>query len=144
MAQSDRLTPVRRVAESRERDAANAYGTAQRALRDQETKLEQLRQFHQEYQGRFDSACRAGLSVGELREYQAFLARLQQAVAQQKAAVETSRQAHAKTRQHWQARHVRTQAIGKAIDRFRREELHDQERREQKETDEHTQHEQQI
>jgi len=125
MAPSDRLKPVRRVAESRERDAAKAYGDARRALRDQQTKLEQLRRFHQEYQGRFDAACRGGLSVGELQEYLAFLARLQQAVAQQEAVVETSRQAHTEKRQQWQARHLRTQAVGKAIERFRKEETHD-------------------
>lgn len=139
MAPSERLKPVRGIAERRERTAAQAYTNAQRALQSQQDKLEQLRQFQQEYQGQFDAACRGGLSVGELQEYRAFLARLQQAVSQQETAVETSHQAHLDTQRRWQAQHVRTQAIGKAIERLRSEESQDQERREQKESDEYAQ-----
>jgi flagellar protein FliJ len=136
MAPSDRLKPVRRVAETRERDAARVLGEAQRQLQDQQAKLEQLLAFQQEYQGRFDTACRGGISAGQLQEYLSFLGRLQQAVAQQEQAVEKSRQASMERRRHWQAKHTRTQAIGKVMARLQEGEQQDQERREQKDTDE--------
>ena len=137
MAPSDRLKPVHDVAERREQSAAKLFGEARRILKDQEDRLEQLLMFRQEYQERFDADMRGGISATRLQEYQAFLAKLEQAIGQQRAAVEMSRRESQEKKQHWQQKHVRTQAIGKAIDRFRKEEVHHRERVEQKETDEY-------
>jgi flagellar FliJ protein len=136
MAPSDRLKPVRRIAENRERDAAKRLGDAQRILQDQESKLEQLRLFQKEYQQRFEEAARNGMSAAKLRDYQMFMAKLQQAVVQQESVVEASRHHRGLQKARWQEKFTRTQAIGKVIERHRQEELKDQERKDQKETDE--------
>lgn len=140
MVPSDRLKPVRRVAQSRERDAAKLLGDAQRILQDQESRLEQLRLFQREYRERFETASRTGMSITQLQEYQAFMLKLQRGIEQQEGIVETSRQDRSLKKQHWQKKFTRTQAIGKVIDRFRQEEHKDRERKEQKENDEHARH----
>lgn len=140
MAPSDRLKPVQDVAERREQSAAKLFGDAQRLLKDHESRLEQLHLFQREYRERFDSDLRGGLSAIRLQEYQAFMAKLDQAIQQQQAAVELGRQESRQKKQHWQQKHTRTQAIGKAMDRFAREENQARERLEQKESDEFSLH----
>ncbi len=136
MVPSDRLKPVRRVAENREREAARSFSDAQRRLKEQEDKLQQLRLFEREYQERFESASRGGMSASQLQEYQSFMAKLQITIRQQEVAVEQSRRENGSRKLHWQEKHTRTQAIGKAMERFRREEHQANERKEQKESDE--------
>jgi flagellar FliJ protein len=137
MAPSDRLKPVHNVAERREQTAAKLFGDAQRILKDQESRLEQLLMFQTEYRERFDADMRGGMSATRLQEYQVFMAQLDKAIKQQEAAVEMSRRESNRKKKHWHEKHVRTQAIGKVIDRFRKEENHQQERVEQKESDEY-------
>ena len=137
MAPSDRLKPVHDVAEKREQSAARLFGDAKRILKDQESRLEQLLLFQTEYRERFDADLRGGMSANRLQEYQIFMAKLDRAIKQQEAAVEFSRHESKQKKQHWKEKHVRTQAIGKAMDRFRKEERHEQERIEQKENDEY-------
>ncbi len=137
MVPSDRLKPVHEVAEKREQSAARLFGEARRILKDQESRLDQLLMFREEYRERFDADLRGGMSASRLQEYQVFMAKLDQAIKQQQGAVELSRRESQLKKRHWQKKHVRTQAIGKAIDRFRKEELNQQERIEQKENDEY-------
>jgi flagellar FliJ protein len=136
MAPSDRLKPVKRVAENRERNAARVLGDAQRVVRENETKLGQLRLFQSEYQARFRAACREGISGPQIQEYQTFLAKLAGAIAEQERTLEMSRRQSAKQKQTWQEKHTRAQAIGKAIERFRKKEVQSSERRAQQESDE--------
>ena len=136
MAPSDRLKPVRRIAENRERDAAKRLGDAQRILQDQESKLEQLRLFQKEYQQRFEAAARSGMSGTKLQDYQAFMGKLQQAIGQQESVVEASRQHRGLQKAEWQEKFTRTQAISKVIERHRKEEIQNQERKDQKDSDE--------
>jgi len=138
MAPSDRLKPVRRVAQNREQAAAKLLGDARRIVQEQESKLEQLLFFQQEYQQRFETACRTGISAGQLQDFQAFLAKLRKAIDQQRCAVEESRRDSSERKQAWQQKHTRTQAISKAIERFRKDELRAREKKEQKDSDEHS------
>lgn len=137
MSPSERLKPVRRVAEDRERAAARGLGDAQRDLKDQQTKLEQLLLFQQEYQQRFDAAARGGMGAQQLRDYQGFMAQLQQAIERQRDVVRASLRERTLKHSQWQQRHTRTEAIGKAMERYQRAELQAEERIEQKVSDEY-------
>jgi len=136
MASSDRMKPVRRVAENRERKAAKSFGDAQQRMQEQEGKLQQLRVFELEYQKRFEDTSRCGMSSSQLQEYQSFIAKLQITIKQQEMMVEQSRRESGSKKLHWQQKYTRTQAIGKVMDRFSREEHLARERKEQKESDE--------
>lgn len=135
MAPSKRFKPVLRVAESRERRAAHQFGDSQRAAQEQEAKLDELRGYHQEYLERFNSAARSGISIGQLREYQAFLAKLELAIQQQESVVQESHNVCSVRKEEWQDKYIRTQALDKVVQRCETDERRTKETREQKESD---------
>jgi flagellar FliJ protein len=136
MVPSQRFKPVLRIAESRERKAAHQLGDSQRNVQEQEAKLEELRRYHKEYLERFDSAARVGISAAQLREYQAFLAKLEMAIKEQESVVQQSQHVCTTHREEWQQKYIRTQALDKVVQRCKTEERNTQEKREQKEIDE--------
>jgi flagellar protein FliJ len=137
MSPSKRLKPVQQVAESRERNAARTMGQARKHLAQEEAKLLQLRQYHQEYLDRFKLASSQGISVTQLQEYRAFLAKLDDAIRQQEKIVATSETNHSNQKDNWKQKHTRTQALGKVVERYRKEERKDEDLKEQKANDEH-------
>lgn len=139
MASSKRFKPVKRVAESREQKAAHALSSSQRTARDQQARLEELKRYHKEYLDRFQDAARAGISVAQLQEYRAFLRKLQLAIGEQEKIVRESQQDCSTRKALWQEKHQRTQALGKALDKFRNAENKASDSREQKELDERNQ-----
>ena len=56
MSPSKRLRPVQRVAESKEQKAARYMGLSRKTLQAEEIKLNQLKQYHQEYLQKYDDA----------------------------------------------------------------------------------------
>lgn len=139
MAPSKRFRPVLRIAESRERTAAHELGSSQRHMQEQEAKLEELRCYHQEYLERFDVAARSGITAAQLREYQAFISKLEHAVREQEAAVHASGTDCTARQAVWQQKRVRSKVLDKVVRRFETEERRAQENREQKESDDRNQ-----
>jgi len=139
VVQSKRLKPVHRVAESREQTAAREMGDSQRYVHAQEDRLEELRRYHTEYLERFHSAAKQGMSAMQLQEYRAFLAKLERAIREQESIITDGRNVHQLNKDNWQQKHVRTQALGKVIDRYKQSENHAQDQREQKEADDRSQ-----
>ncbi len=137
MSPSKRLKPVQKVAASRERNAARTMGQARQHLAQEEAKLLQLKLYHQEYLERFNAVAAQGMSVTQLQEYRAFLAKLDAAIKQQEKVVAASMANHTTQKDNWKQKHTRTQALGKVVERYRREELKAENRSEQKENDEH-------
>jgi flagellar FliJ protein len=82
-----------------------------------------------------------GMSATQLQEYRAFLAKLDEAITQQQEVVAASSVNHQSTRNFWQQKHSRTQALNKAVDRFREQEKKSADRHEQKENDDLSQRE---
>ena len=136
MSPSKRLKPVQRIAETREQKAARHMGQARKTLQEEETKLSQLQQYHQEYLMRFASAAKKGISAPQLQEYRRFLEKLDETVRQQQAVVAARQADHATTRDSWRQKRTRTQALNKVVDRYRKQELKTADRNEQKESDE--------
>ncbi len=140
MSPSKRLKPVQRVAESKEQKAARNMGHSRKALNAEEVKLNQLKQYHQEYLQRFEAAARKGISAKQLQEYRAFLNKLDDTVRQQEQVVAASRLDHSSNQSEWRKKHTRTQALNKAVTRFQQQEKAKAERNEQQESDERNQH----
>ena len=139
MAPSKRFKPVLRVAESRERNAAHQFGNSQRNMQEQEAKLEELRRYHQEYLDRFNVAARSGMTAAQLREYQAFIAKLELAICEQETVVQASDTDCSTKQAEWQQKHVRSKVLDKVVQRCEAEERRTQESREQMETDDRNQ-----
>jgi flagellar FliJ protein len=139
MVPSKRFEPVKRIAESREQKAARDLGNSQRRAKEQEAKLAELKQYHDEYLRRFQDASRNGISIPQLQEYRTFIGKLERAISEQQKIVERSRHECGKYRDAWQQRHVRTQALDKVMDRLQSAERRRQDDREQKEQDDRSQ-----
>ena len=136
MSPSKRLEPIRRFAENNQRTAARELGKSQRELNLQQQKLEELRNYHRQYMAQYEAAGRQGLNSAQLQEYQAFLAKLTTAIKQQEAVVEASRSDRVRKQAVWQQKYSRTNALDKAVDRFKKREHKEREAREQKDSDE--------
>ena len=85
---------------------------------------------------RFQEASAQGMSVGQLQEYRAFLGKLDDAIEQQEKVVAASVATHSTHRNDWKQKRTRTQALGKVVERYRKEEVKLADRNEQKENDE--------
>jgi flagellar FliJ protein len=140
MVPSKRLKPVQRVAETRERTAAKELGDSRRHMRAQEERLDELHRYHREYLERFHVSAQSGMTATQLQEYRAFLTKLERAIREQESVVAESRNQCSQHQENWQQKHVRTQALGKVMERYQREERKQEDVREQKESDERSQH----
>lgn len=140
MSSSTRLKPVKRLAETRERDAAREFGDAQRLLQAENDKLEQLKEYHREYVGRFHEAARNGISATRMMEFRSFISRLEQAINQQEDQLDKARNNNSRARAEWQQKQSRSKAIGKAVERHQTRERQATDKKEQAEQDERNQH----
>ena len=136
MNSSERFKPVLKVAENREASAARKFGLSQKQQHEEESKLDSLRQYHAEYLARFQQSASAGISAGQLREYQAFLSNLEVAITEQEEIVRQSKLTSSQHKQEWTEKHIRTQSMDKAMGRMVADEQKQQEALEQKMTDE--------
>lgn len=118
-------------------DAARQLGQLLSSEQEGAQKLAMLTQYRDEYQRGFQEAARQGLEQAQWANYQAFLARLDQAVAQQQSALEQSKQRTSDGQKVWLAQRNKSKAFDTLSQRHRSESLKAEARAEQKFTDEH-------
>ncbi|MCC7464332.1 MAG: flagellar export protein FliJ [Gammaproteobacteria bacterium] len=134
-----RLEPVDRLVRGVERDCARRLAGAQQRLVDAGQRLAELERYREEYQQSFRARARSGLPARGLREFQVFIARLDEAIAQQRTLRQQLHAEHAREHSQWQHAAVRSSAVGKVIERARSEERQVEDRRAQRELDERAQ-----
>lgn len=135
MTRSKRMQPVVEVSVNREREAARRLGELQQREQAAEQRLQELIHYREEYTRQF--AAGGSLGTARLQDYRIFLGRLNQAVEQQQVLVERAKQDCAAQRARWMELQTRVQALDKVVSRYRDSERGDQDRREQKESDQH-------
>ena len=140
MTKSQRLKPVIRVSESKERGEAVLLGQSLEALRGQERRLDELRAYLDEYRRLFNEEGVKGLGVRRLHSYRGFIVRLTQAVDYQHRRVEEARQEYERQKRAWQAARIRCQALDKVATKHLQTERRDRDRREQREADDRNPH----
>ena len=134
MKRSKRFEPIRDMASTSATDLSRAMGEAGRRAADLERQLEQLKTYRDEYvknsiqdDGTMDAV--------KLQNYRSFLGRLGDAIRQQLTLLDHARAEFENRRLEWSAKRIEAESLGRAIDRFRSEELRDAERREQRDGD---------
>ncbi len=140
MTRSERLNPVFRLASDKEQAAAKEFGTSQAQWQQKRDRLSELEQYREEYRRKLHEATAAGIDAGTLREYRAFLVRLDKAIDQQTRVVGAASQEVERKRQGWIDHRAHSKSIGNLIDKCRDAESQAEARREQKESDERAQH----
>lgn len=139
MPRSNRLQPVHTVVEDNERRIARKFAQAEHRVAEARAKQGELERYHAEYASGFQQRASGGIGAAGLRDYQAFLARLNEAVKQQKAIVQRTEADRELVRQEWLRAAQRTKAVAHVMEKWLAEERRELERREQNETDERAQ-----
>ena|SRR5579862_5545336 len=139
MKRAQRLQIVQRVVDDQERCRAEALAGSERRLSESEAKLQELEGYHASYLRDFTLRAESGMDGVMVRDYQAFLARLEEALRQQHLVVVRARAQRDGEWQTWQGAAQRAEAVGQMLKRFQTEEERALDRHEQHESDERSQ-----
>ena len=130
------LQPVLELMQSRADEATRQLARLIAAEQDAKAKLELLLQYREEYARRFQTAGQSGLSPLAWKNFQDFLARLDEAIEQQGRVVANSSNNTAAGQRHWQQQRIKLKAIDTLSVRHDRLEQALEAKREQKLSDE--------
>ncbi len=135
MRSSRRLQPVADIAKHSERHAARRHGDSLREHQEQQRQLDELIKYRDQYMDRFKQAGASGLSIVQMRDYQLFITRLDQAIAQQQQLVSTGEQQCQQSQANWIDKRGKSEMINKVVENRALTEQQRLDRREQKELD---------
>jgi flagellar protein FliJ len=136
---SKRLEPVGALADEVERGCAAEVASVQGRLADAERRCVELKRYLREYQDMFRRRAAASMGVTGMRDYQTFIARLGEAVRQQDGVIAQLQADCECARARWLEAAARKSAVRRVIANVRSEDQKLEERRSQKESDEHAQ-----
>jgi flagellar protein FliJ len=139
MKRAQRLEPVQHIVDDAQRRLALSVAAFERRVLEGTAKLDELQRYKAEYEQQFSQRAGRGIGVTDLRDYQAFLARLSEAIKQQQALVNRARIEHQAERLKWQEALKRAKALGHVVDQWQAEERRVSEQRDQRESDERAQ-----
>lgn len=130
------LQSILELMQERTDTAARQLARLIAAENDSRSRLEMLQQYRNEYVAKFTEAASAGLSPYEWANYQAFLGRLDEAVAQQTTFFENSQQHTLLGQNHWKAQRMKEKALDTLSQRHQQREQSKENRLDQKQMDE--------
>ncbi|MDR1888294.1 MAG: flagellar export protein FliJ [Zoogloeaceae bacterium] len=130
------LQPLLDLMRDRTDEATRQLGQLIAAEQNAKGRLRLLSQYREEYAQRFRDAQTAGLTLQSWQNYQDFLAKIDEAIAQQGNIVAASEQNTAAGQQHWQEQHTRMKAIDTLSIRHQKTQDKKQNKLEQKQLDE--------
>jgi flagellar FliJ protein len=136
MKRSERLDVVQQVAARTEQERAQRVAEAERHLAEMQQKLAALEKYRAEYETGFKARAGAGVDVIGMRDYQTFMARLGEALTQQREQVTLARNALEAQRSQWREAAQRTHVVETLVERWQGEEQRAANRRDQLECDE--------
>jgi flagellar FliJ protein len=136
MKRSQRLDIVQQAAARTEKERAERVALAEKHLAEMQQKLAALEKYRTEYEAGFAARAGAGFGAVEVRDFQTFLARLGEALLQQKELVTAARRALDAERDQWREAAQRTHVVESLVERWQGEETRAENRRDQNMSDE--------
>jgi flagellar FliJ protein len=133
MMKSKRFEPIREIASTSAKDLGRAMGEAGRKVAELEGKVQQLQSYRDDYVRNSQSA--GTIDAVKLQNYRMFLDRLGEALRQQSQLLDIARAEYEKRRVMWSEKRIEAESLGRAVDKFRKEERHAADQREQREGD---------
>ena len=138
MQKATALETLIELAQTRTDDAARRLGALNAKDMDMQAKLALLTQYSDEYRARFQTLGQQGLTASDWRNYQAFLNKLDEAIAQQRDALKLMHQRVAAGETDWRS----AKRVLNSYDTLARRQIRAEAVRaaklEQRETDEHS------
>jgi flagellar FliJ protein len=135
MSPTQRLHLVQRVTDEKERQHAQRLVQARTRVAQSEAKLKELQSYQASYIRDFDKRAAKGIGGSGIREYQAFLAKLAEAVRQQEELLVKARADSEAEQTSWQGAAQRSQIMDKVVERHTAKETKARDQREQRESD---------
>jgi flagellar FliJ protein len=129
------LQLVQRVTDEKERQHAQRLAQSRARVAQCEAKLKELRGYQAGYIKDFDKRAASGIKGSGIREFQAFLAKLGEAIQQQEELLDKAKSDSESERTHWQGAAQRAQIMDKVVDRHTARENQARDRRDQRESD---------
>jgi flagellar export protein FliJ len=134
MMRSKRFEPIQEIASTSAKDLSRAMGEAGRRVADLERQLEKLISYRDEYV-RNSTQAQGTVDTVKLLNYRSFLDRLGEALRQHLANLDNARAEYERRRTLWSEKRIEAESLGRVVERFRKEERHEADRREQHEGD---------
>lgn len=138
MRPGKQLETVQRIAGGEERRRAERLAAAETRVKDCEAKLAELSAYQADYARDFARRASGGLDGTRVRHFQTFLARLGEAVRQQSEIVDRARAEREAELEAWREAARRAQMVGRVVETRRAQARRENDRREQRESDELT------
>jgi flagellar FliJ protein len=136
MDRSKRLKPIRKLAQNKEKNAAQELGHALEIQKHELNKLEQLKQYRIEYLDQMQVKVNQGVTGATLQQYHQFLNKLDLAISQQNNVVEQCVTQLETTKAHWQSKRSEAKAISQVMDKMAVKEQQVKDKKESNQTDE--------
>lgn len=136
MSRGDQLDLVQQVASRTERERAEHLAEAERNAIEAEQKLVALERYRNEYEEQLAQRGAGGVDISGVREFQAFLARLGEALVAQREVLAAARANREKMLNSWREAAQRAQVVQTLADRWQNEVRREEDRRDQRENDE--------
>jgi flagellar protein FliJ len=134
MMRSKRFEPIQQIASSSAQNLSKAMGESARRVAELERQLEQLKTYRDEYV-RNSTQAQGTMDAVKLQNYRSFLDRLGEAMRQHLTKLDAARAEYEDRRKVWSEKRVEAESLGRVIERFRKEEQHAADQREQREGD---------
>jgi flagellar protein FliJ len=135
MMKSKRFEPIHEIASSSATDLSRAMAEAGNKVADLERQLQQLQSYRDEYV-RNSTRAAGAIDAVQLQNYRTFLDRLGEALRQHLKSLDNARAEFDKRRALWSEKRIEAESLSRVVDRYRKEEQHAADRREQREGDE--------
>ena len=136
MNASNRLKPIKKLADNKEKASAQALGHSVNNKHCQQEKLQQLIQYRAEYIASMTHKTEQGMFGDQLQQYHLFLNKLDNAISQQQSAVEVSEQGLANSKDEWRESNTRANAISRVIGNLESKEKYQKNKKESAQLDE--------
>jgi flagellar FliJ protein len=137
MASKSALDTLIELATAQTDEAAKRLGNAIRATDRAEKKLELLQKYRDDYSGRFEAKMAQGVSPMGYRNFQAFIGKLDEAIAGQQQVMLDAEQGVVRERGVWQDSERKRMSYDTLANRQMQQELKLENRRDQKQNDEY-------
>ncbi len=132
------LATLIELAQSKADEATRRLGLLQNAHTSAAEKLDLLHQYRQEYLDQLQEHLQDGVSSGHLRNFRQFINTLDTAIEQQRALTLQADSRLSSGRSDWQHSKTRLNSFDTLAERLHQQELTTMNRREQRDSDEHT------
>ena len=135
MSPKQRLQLVQRVTDERKRQQARRLAQTRTRVAECEAKLKELQGYQAAYIREFDQRAAGGIGGAGIREFQAFLAKLAEAVRQQEELLRKASSESDSAQTSWQGAAQRSQIMDKVVEHHTAREIKARDQRDQRESD---------